>query len=158
MVVYWSRAALADKGALPSLWECDTCACIRTVDAGLLQDRPHPSTASNERRRRRSLSAPKRRTFSKAQQQVNPNSRSERPYSSLRNPFASNESANIAKHFHLGEHVRATLQVDYFNVLNWLQFFEPDANISDSTFGKEAKKQTAYVTHVANMFQPDACL
>lgn len=55
--------------------------------------------------------------------------------SSLRNPFVSNENANIAKHFHLGEHVRATFQVDYFNVLNRVQFYGPDANISDSTFG-----------------------
>ena len=35
MVVYWSCAALADKGALPRAWECDRCAYIRTVDASL---------------------------------------------------------------------------------------------------------------------------
>jgi hypothetical protein len=39
MVVYWSCAALVDKGALPSLWKCDTCAHIRTTDASLFQGR-----------------------------------------------------------------------------------------------------------------------
>ena len=55
--------------------------------------------------------------------------------SSLRTPFSSNENVNLAKHFRFGEHVRATLQVDYFNVLNRVQFLGPDANASDSTFG-----------------------
>ena len=55
MVVYWSCAAFADKGALPRLWECDRCAYIRTVDASLFQDRsPYSSTASNEVEKRAS--------------------------------------------------------------------------------------------------------
>ena len=55
MVVYWSCAALADKDALPSLWECDRCAYIRTVDASLFQNRsPYSLTASNEVEKRAS--------------------------------------------------------------------------------------------------------
>jgi hypothetical protein len=55
MVLYWSCAALADKGALPSLWECDRCAYIRTVDASLFQNRsPYSIDASNEVEKRAS--------------------------------------------------------------------------------------------------------
>ena len=55
MVVYWSCAALAYKGALPSLWGCDRCAYIRMVDASLFQDRyPYSSTPSYEVEKRAS--------------------------------------------------------------------------------------------------------
>ena len=55
MVVYWSCAALADKGALPRVWECDRCAYRRTVDASLFQDRSSYSlAASNEMEKRAS--------------------------------------------------------------------------------------------------------
>lgn len=56
-------------------------------------------------------------------------------YPGLRNPFYSNEDVNLAKHFHFGEGISAKLQVDYFNAFNRVEFFGPDANASDSTFG-----------------------
>ncbi len=46
------------------------------------------------------------------------------------------KSANVRKHFYLGERFQGILQVDYFNILNRTQFEGPDTNISDGTFGQ----------------------
>jgi len=59
-----------------------------------------------------------------------------RNYSGMRNPPLFMESANVRKHFYIGERLQGILQVDYFNVLNRTQFQGPDNNASDSTFGQ----------------------
>ncbi len=40
------------------------------------------------------------------------------------------------KTFHIGEHVRASVRVDYFNAFNRTQLQPPDNNSLDSTFGQ----------------------
>lgn len=60
----------------------------------------------------------------------------QRNYSQLRGPALYNESANVRKHFYFGERFQGILQVDYFNLFNRTQFFPPDANASDGTFGQ----------------------
>jgi Carboxypeptidase regulatory-like domain len=59
-----------------------------------------------------------------------------RNYGKLRNPGIANESINARKHFYIGEHVQAILQVDYFNAFNRTIFNGPDTNFSDGTFGQ----------------------
>ena len=59
-----------------------------------------------------------------------------RAYGKLRNPGIANESINARKHFYIGEHVQAILQVDYFNAFNRTIFNGPDTNFSDKTFGQ----------------------
>jgi hypothetical protein len=59
-----------------------------------------------------------------------------RNYGQLRGPGLYNESANVRKRFYFGEHVTGILQVDYFNLFNRTQFYPPDANASDGTFGQ----------------------
>lgn len=58
-----------------------------------------------------------------------------RNYGELRQPADYNESANIRKHFYMGERFQGILQVDYFNLFNRTRFNGPDTNISDGTFG-----------------------
>jgi hypothetical protein len=59
-----------------------------------------------------------------------------RAYGKLREPGIANESINARKHFYIGEHVQAILQVDYFNAFNRTIFNGPDTNFSDGTFGQ----------------------
>jgi len=61
---------------------------------------------------------------------------SKRAYSELRTPPLRMESFDAIKSFHLGEHVHASLRVDYFNAFNRTRFQAPDNNSLDSTFGQ----------------------
>ncbi len=54
----------------------------------------------------------------------------------LRTPPLRIESFDAIKTFRIGEYVRASLRVDYFNAFNRTQFEEPDKNSLDSTFGQ----------------------
>jgi hypothetical protein len=40
------------------------------------------------------------------------------------------------KYFHIGEHVKATLRIDYFNLFKRTQLQAPDNNSLDTTFGQ----------------------
>jgi hypothetical protein len=59
-----------------------------------------------------------------------------RNYSELRGPGLYDENANVRKRFYFGERFTGILQVDYFNLFNRTQFYPPDANASDGTFGQ----------------------
>jgi hypothetical protein len=61
---------------------------------------------------------------------------SQRTYSPFRAPPLRIESFNAIKAFRIGEYVRASIRVDYFNAFNRTQFQEPDTNSLDSTFGQ----------------------
>ncbi|HEY3627454.1 MAG TPA: TonB-dependent receptor [Terracidiphilus sp.] len=61
---------------------------------------------------------------------------SKRAYAQLRTPPLRMESFDAIKSFHFGEHVRASLRVDYFNAFNRTQLQMPDNNSLDSTFGQ----------------------
>jgi hypothetical protein len=63
-----------------------------------------------------------------------------RNYSELRGPALYNENANVRKHFYFGERFQGILQLDYFNLFNRTQFYTPDPNISNSTFGQVIQK------------------
>jgi carboxypeptidase family protein/TonB-dependent receptor-like protein len=54
-----------------------------------------------------------------------------RVLSQLRNPFSGNENIGLAKQFYFGEHVRAELRIEFFNVLNRMQICGPDTNLND---------------------------
>jgi hypothetical protein len=60
-----------------------------------------------------------------------------REYSSLRgNPYR-NENLTARKSFPIGEWVKATLQVDFYNAFNRaLLGASPDTNIRDTSFGR----------------------
>jgi hypothetical protein len=59
-----------------------------------------------------------------------------RAYRAMRTPPMRLESFDGIKTFHIGEHVRASVRVDYFNAFNRTQFQQPDNNSLDSTFGQ----------------------
>jgi hypothetical protein len=59
----------------------------------------------------------------------------------LRSPAGLNENVALAKSFPLGEHVRAKLEIEYFNVLNRVIFGTPDTSLTDSTFGRVINSQ-----------------
>jgi Carboxypeptidase regulatory-like domain len=59
-----------------------------------------------------------------------------RIYGELKNPAYYMENLNATKHFYIGERVRATLRVDYFNAFNRTQFEGPNGNASQGTFGQ----------------------
>jgi len=61
---------------------------------------------------------------------------SKRAYPELRTPPLRLESFDAIKSFHFGEHVHASLRVDYFNAFNRTQLESPDNNSLDSTFGQ----------------------
>ena len=54
----------------------------------------------------------------------------------LRGPGLYDENANVRKRFYFGERFTGILQVDYFNLFNRTQFYPPDGNASDGTFGQ----------------------
>ena len=58
-----------------------------------------------------------------------------RSYSALRTPPLRIENFSGSKTFQLGERVRASLRVDYFNAFNRTQLEPPDTEVEDSTFG-----------------------
>jgi len=59
-----------------------------------------------------------------------------RAYAALRTPPLRDENIAAMKYFHIGEHVKATLRIDYFNLFNRTQLQAPDTNSLDSTFGQ----------------------
>ena len=59
-----------------------------------------------------------------------------RAYSALRTPALRDENIAAMKYFHIGEHVKATLRIDYFNLFNRTRLSAPDNNSLDSTFGQ----------------------
>lgn len=59
-----------------------------------------------------------------------------RAYRALRTPPMRIEHFDVIKTFHAGEHVRASLRLDYFNAFNRTQLHSPDNNSLDSTFGQ----------------------
>jgi hypothetical protein len=59
-----------------------------------------------------------------------------RAYAALRTPPLRNENIAAMKYFHIGEHVKATLRIDYFNLFNRTRLQSPDNNSLDSTFGQ----------------------
>jgi hypothetical protein len=61
---------------------------------------------------------------------------SKRAYAALRTPPLRMENFDVIKSFNIGEHVKATLRLDYFNAFNRTQLQAPDNNSLDSTFGQ----------------------
>jgi hypothetical protein len=61
--------------------------------------------------------------------------------SGMRNPAGLNENVALAKSFPLGEHVKAKLEMEYFNLLNRLIFCGPNNNLNDPNFGKVIRCQ-----------------
>jgi hypothetical protein len=59
-----------------------------------------------------------------------------RSYPALRTPPLRLESFNAIKSFRIGDHVQASLRIDYFNAFNRTQLQSPDNNSLDSTFGQ----------------------
>jgi hypothetical protein len=56
--------------------------------------------------------------------------------SGMRSPAGLNENVALAKYFSIGEHVKAKLEMEYFNVLNRLIFCGPNTSLPDPNFGK----------------------
>ena len=54
----------------------------------------------------------------------------------LRNPFRFNENIALAKYFSIGERVRIKLEMEYFNVLNRVNYAGLVGNLSSPFFGK----------------------
>ena len=59
-----------------------------------------------------------------------------RAYAALRTPPLRSENIAAMKYFQIGEHVKATLRIDYFNLFKRTQLQSPDNNSLDSTFGQ----------------------
>ncbi|HEX4164761.1 MAG TPA: TonB-dependent receptor [Bryobacteraceae bacterium] len=63
----------------------------------------------------------------------------------IRNQFLSNENLAVAKYFPIGERVRLKLEIEYFNVLNRVNFSgsncSVDTNLNDANFGKSVNCQ-----------------
>lgn len=59
----------------------------------------------------------------------------------LRSPFNLNENIALAKYFPIGEHVKAKLEIEYFNTLNRVIFCSPNGNLNDPNFGKVINSQ-----------------
>ena len=60
----------------------------------------------------------------------------------LRNPFGANENIAVSKKFNIGEHVKAELRMDYFNMLNRMIFGGPNTLLlTDPNFGKVINSQ-----------------
>ena len=59
-----------------------------------------------------------------------------RNYAALRNSPYRDEDLSVMKRFTVMDNVKASIRMDYFNALNRTQFYGPDTNILDSTFGE----------------------
>lgn len=60
----------------------------------------------------------------------------------LRNPWNLNENVAMSKRFNIGEHVKAELRMEYFNLLNRVVFGSPnDLVLTDPTFGLVVNNQ-----------------
>jgi muramidase (phage lysozyme) len=64
-----------------------------------------------------------------------------RELSGLRNPTGLNENVALSKSFPIGEHVKAKLEMEYFNVFNRVIFGGPDTTLQDANFGKVINSQ-----------------
>ncbi len=65
-----------------------------------------------------------------------------RVLSGLRNPWFFNENVALVKKFFLGsERFKAELRMEYFNLLNRVQFGSPDLNLTDANFGMVINSQ-----------------
>ncbi len=64
----------------------------------------------------------------------------------LRNQFQANENVALSKYFPVGERVRLKLEIEYFNILNRVNFSGPncgvDLNYEDANFGKSVNCQS----------------
>ncbi len=58
-----------------------------------------------------------------------------RNYAELRDPGYYDEDVTASKRFAFGERVKFSLSMSYFNILNRVQFNNPDANIDDGNYG-----------------------
>ncbi len=61
--------------------------------------------------------------------------------SSMRNQFNANENIAASKSFPIGEHVRAQLRMEFFNLFNRTVFGGPNTNLEDPNFGKVINSQ-----------------
>jgi hypothetical protein len=59
-----------------------------------------------------------------------------RAYRAMRTPPLRIEHFDLIKTFRIGERVRASIRLDYFNAFNRTQLQQPDNNSLDSTFGQ----------------------
>ena len=58
-----------------------------------------------------------------------------RNYGEVRQPGAYDEDIKVSKAFAVGERVKVSLEMNYFNVLNRVRFNGPDNNVDDSNYG-----------------------
>ncbi len=58
-----------------------------------------------------------------------------RNYGEVRNPGVYDEDLKVSKSFAVGERVKVSLEMNYFNVLNRVRFNGPDTNTNDSNYG-----------------------
>jgi hypothetical protein len=65
-----------------------------------------------------------------------------RELSSARNPFNLNENIAVSKSFPIGEHVRAQLRMEFFNLFNRTIFGGPNTNYEDPNFGLVINSQS----------------
>ena len=61
--------------------------------------------------------------------------------SSMRTPTQMNENIAVAKYFAITEHVRAKLEMEYFNLFNRVIFCGPNTSLPDPNFGKVINSQ-----------------
>ncbi|MGH9613686.1 MAG: hypothetical protein ACRD4P_11455, partial [Bryobacteraceae bacterium] len=59
----------------------------------------------------------------------------------MRNHAGLNENVALAKSFPIGEHVKATLEMEYFNLFNRVVFGGPNTNLDDPNFGLVIRSQ-----------------
>ena len=59
----------------------------------------------------------------------------------MRTPAGLNENVALAKSFPIGEHVKATLEMEYFNLFNRVVFGGPNTNLDDPNFGLVIRSQ-----------------
>ena len=55
---------------------------------------------------------------------------------SLVGPMMFNIDASVSREFAIKEHQRLQLRFEFFNLLNHVNFSNPDNNLQDSTFGE----------------------
>jgi len=64
-----------------------------------------------------------------------------RNLAALRSPAGLNENVALSKSFPIGEHVKAKIEMEYFNLLNRFIPGTPDTNLGDANFGKVINSQ-----------------
>ncbi len=58
-----------------------------------------------------------------------------RNYGEVRQPGSYDEDVKVSKAFSLGDRVKVSLEMNYFNVLNRVRFNGPTTNVDDSNYG-----------------------